>query len=255
MAVAGELDLHRASWHSATSIWTRASPDTAGSRPRTRRARGNGCAQVNGTPGVAFAGRDAPGDGTPSRSRSGQTSLRTRQNRQRPRSRGQGGTLHVCPRTLPDAHSVTTQAAGLHRAVHRRQAPAQTRSTVLTSHPCYTHLVAAQNWRIWPFAFGQSIGRPAAPSRRLARCEFMLDHDQSRNVMPDEHADGYMNMRSGPVPAAYSHRQSRTSDRGSVRLWPLRSRGFGASDEVRPEDDLPVIAAMCAEAAALAHTG
>ena len=33
------------------------------------------------------------------------------------------------------------------------------------------HVGDAQNWRIWPFVFGQSIGWPAAPSRRSGRTD------------------------------------------------------------------------------------
>jgi hypothetical protein len=64
---------------------------------------------------------------------------------------------------------VTTRAAGPHRAVRRRLDTGRTRGAVLTSPPCSTPHRRRQNRRIWPFAFGQSIGQPAAPSRRSAR--------------------------------------------------------------------------------------
>jgi hypothetical protein len=47
------------------------------------------------------------------------------------------------PRTLPDAHPVTTRVAGLHRAVRRRLDTGRTRGTLLTS-PCSTHVADAR---------------------------------------------------------------------------------------------------------------
>jgi hypothetical protein len=39
----------------------------------------------------------------------------------------------------------------------------------------------------------------------------MMNRDQPGKPEPDEHADGYMNMRSGREAAVYSHRHDRAS--------------------------------------------
>ena len=69
---------------------------------------------------------------------------------------------HPCRMHTP----VTTRAVDLRRAVRCRLDTRLTRDAVLTSHPLLTPHRRRQNWRIWPFALGQSIGQPAAPSRR-----------------------------------------------------------------------------------------
>jgi len=87
-------------------------------------------------------------------------------NGRRPRTGGHGDLLHCSPHTLPDAHPVTTRAAGMHRAVRRQLDTGENTARCLTSHPLLHPRRRRQNWRIWPFAFSQSIGQPAAPSRR-----------------------------------------------------------------------------------------
>jgi hypothetical protein len=174
MPVAGVLDLLRGS---ADGQLRRSGHRRvlAGSRPRTIGPR-EWLRRFDGTPAWRSRGRDAPGDGMPSRSRRRRTSSRTRQNRRRPRSRWQGDTLHLCPRILPDAHSVTIRAAGPHRAVRRQLGTSQIRGAVLTSHPCPTHVAAAQNWhmavRLWP------IDKPAsrAESAIYDRCDRRCGH-------------------------------------------------------------------------------
>jgi len=47
----------------------------------------------------------------------------------------------------------------------------------------------------------------------------MLNRDQPGKPEPDEHADGYMNMRCGRLAAVYSHRHVSKTSAVSASLW------------------------------------
>ena len=110
--------------------------------------------------------KDAPGEMS-SRSCSGRTSSRKWQNQRRPRTGGARRhapplPAHPAGCTLGD-HAGGRPTSGSTPSVQHR--PKHT-ARCSPATPFSTHVAAAQNWRIWPFALGQSIDWPAAPSRR-----------------------------------------------------------------------------------------
>src|SRR5439155_8921544 len=81
-------------------------------------------------------------------------------NWRRPRTGGHGDMLHRCPHTLPDAHPVTTRAAGLDRAIRRQldtgKHAARCSPATLAPPTSPTPELAHMAVRLWP------IDRPAS---------------------------------------------------------------------------------------------